>query len=63
MRDAVQDLIQTGEKNIQVIEGEDLLGFKEHNDLSKDGVHPSDQGYALIARKLLPILKKTLRMQ
>lgn len=60
MRDAVKDAEQAGAKNIRLIEGEDLLGFKEHDVLSKDGVHPSDKGYALIAGKLIHIVRKTL---
>ncbi len=60
MREAVQDLIQAGAKNLHLVEGEDLLGFDEHDGLSKDGVHPSDQGYGAIARKLAPMLGRVL---
>jgi lysophospholipase L1-like esterase len=60
MRDAVKEFTKAGGKNVILIEGEDLLGFKEHDGLSKDGVHPGDQGYALIAGKLLPVIKKAV---
>lgn len=60
MRDPVNELIQAGDKRLFLVEGEDLLGFKEHSALSKDGVHPSDQGYGIIAAKLSPVLKKAL---
>ncbi len=60
MRDPASELIQAGDNNLVLIEGADLLGFEEHSTLSKDGVHPADQGYSLIARKLLPVFKKSL---
>lgn len=60
MRDPVNELIQAGDKRLFLVEGEDLLGFQEHHALSKDGVHPSDQGYGIIAAKLSPVLKRAL---
>lgn len=36
------------------------LGFGEQDELSKDGVHPTDYGYSIIAGKLLPITRKAL---
>jgi hypothetical protein len=60
MRDAVHEVISAGASNIYLVEGEDLLGFKEHDGLSKDGVHPSDYGYHLIAQKLLPTFRRAL---
>jgi lysophospholipase L1-like esterase len=60
MRDPVKELIKTGEKQLYLVEGEDLLGFKEHAALSKDGVHPSDQGYGIIAKRLSPVFKQEL---
>lgn len=62
MRTAVNELITAGDRKLLLVEGPDLLGFDEHDGLSKDGVHPSDQGYSIIARKLLPILKKSLAL-
>jgi hypothetical protein len=60
MRDAAHEVIAAGASNIYIVEGEDLLGFKEHDGLSKDGVHPSDYGYHLIAQKLLPTVSRAL---
>lgn len=60
MRDPVNELIQAGDRRLFLVEGEELLGFKEHDALSKDGVHPSDQGYGIIAAKLMPIIKNAL---
>jgi lysophospholipase L1-like esterase len=60
MRDATNEFMKTGEKNVYLLEGTDLLGFEEHDGLSRDGVHPTDYGYSLIAGKLLPVLKKAL---
>ncbi len=60
MRQAVQEFFQAGHKNVYLLEGPDLLGFEEHDGLSADGVHPSDYGFAIIARKLLPTLRTAL---
>lgn len=60
MRDAANEFIKSGEKDVYLIEGTDLLGFGEHDGLSKDGVHPTDYGYSIIAGKLLPITRKAL---
>jgi hypothetical protein len=60
MREAVNEFIQSGEKEVYLLEGTDLLGFNEHDGLSRDGVHPTDYGYSMIARKLLPVTKKAL---
>ena len=60
MREPINELIREGDTRLFLVEGEELLGFKEHDALSKDGVHPSDQGYGIIAIKLAPVLKKAL---
>jgi len=60
MREPVNELIKAGDTRLFLVEGEELLGFKEHDALSKDGVHPSDQGYGIIAAKLAPVLRKAL---
>jgi len=60
MRAAVQELIEAGDSRLFLVEGEHLIGFKEHDLLSKDGVHPSDQGYSVIAARLAPVLKRAL---
>lgn len=60
VRDSVNELIKAGEKQMFLVEGEELIGFKEHAALSKDGVHPADQGYKIIAKKLSPLFKRAL---
>ena len=60
MREAVNDFMKSGGKDVYLLEGTDLLGFTEHDGLSRDGVHPTDYGYSIIARKLLPITRKAL---
>lgn len=60
MREAVEDLLRSGEKNLYLLEGPDLLGFDDHDGLCRDGVHPTDYGYHLIARRLAPTLKRAL---
>jgi hypothetical protein len=60
MRDPARELIRGGDRRIVVVEGEDLLGFQEHHLLSRDGVHPSDEGYRVIAARLAPVLRQAL---
>jgi hypothetical protein len=60
MREAANEFIKSGEKGVYVLEGTELLGFDEHDGLSRDGVHPTDYGYSLIAKKLLPVTRKAL---
>jgi lysophospholipase L1-like esterase len=60
MREATQERLAAGDRQLYLVEGEELLGFDEHAWLSKDGVHPSDSGYAMMADKLLPLLQRVL---
>ncbi len=60
MRQAVKEFIQSGQKGVYLLEGTDLLGFDEADGFSRDGVHPTDFGYSIIAKKLLPVTKKAL---
>lgn len=60
MRGPVKELIQAGEKRLFLVEGEDLLGFQDQAALSRDGVHPSDHGYGIIAKKLSPVFRAAL---
>jgi len=60
MREAVEELLQAGDKKLYLLEGPDLLGLEDHDGLSRDGVHPTDFGYSLIARRLTPTLKQVL---
>jgi hypothetical protein len=62
MRQAVNEFVQSGGKGIVLLEGTNLLGFTEHDGLSRDGVHPTDYGYSIIASKLLPVVKKALEL-
>ena len=63
MREAVEAFVKDGGRNVQLVQGEDLLGFKDHAGLSKDGVHPQDEGYALIASRLSPLIRKALNLK
>lgn len=63
MRQAFHELARAGEKQLYLVEGEDLLGFKDHATLSKDGVHPSENGYGLIAARLAPTLRQALGLR
>ena len=60
MREATQERLAAGDRQLFLVEGEELLGFNEHAWLSKDGVHPSAGGYARMADKLLPLLQRLL---
>ena len=60
MREAANEFIKSGAKDVYLVEGTDLLGFDEHDGLSKDGVHPTDYGYSIIANKLVPLVRKAL---
>ncbi|MFA5859185.1 MAG: SGNH/GDSL hydrolase family protein [Elusimicrobiota bacterium] len=62
MKQAVEAVIKDGMKDVYILNGEDLLGFNEHDGLSRDGVHPSDHGFYLIATRMLPVIKKALGM-
>jgi lysophospholipase L1-like esterase len=62
MRDSAKALIEAGDKQLYLVEGESLIGFNEHDVLSHDGVHPSNQGYGVIAKKLAPVLRKALSL-
>ena len=60
MRGAVNEFIKSGEKGVYLLEGEALLGFDDHDGLARDGVHPTDYGFSLIAGRLLPTLRQAL---
>lgn len=60
MRDPAQELIRAGDTGITILEGEAMLGFKDHHLLSKDGVHPADEGYRVMAARLVPVLRQAL---
>jgi hypothetical protein len=54
-RDAVDSLRQTGDTNLHLIDGLQLLGPK-HSDEFLEGVHPSDLGHWRMAHRLQEIL-------
>ncbi len=60
MNDAAKEVISQDSSNIYLIDGVELFGYDEHDGLSNDGLHPSDYGYSLIARKLLPVFRQAL---
>jgi len=60
MNDAAKEVISQDSSNIFLIDGVKLFGYDEHDGLSNDGLHPSDYGYSLIARKLLPVFRQAL---
>jgi hypothetical protein len=61
MREPTNALIQAGDKKLYLLEGADLLGFADHDGLSRDGVHPCEYGYAIIAERLLPAFKEAVK--
>jgi lysophospholipase L1-like esterase len=59
MRDAGRQCIDSGDKNVIIVEGLELIEPGDH-ELFQDNVHPNDSGYMLIANKLQPIIEKAL---
>jgi lysophospholipase L1-like esterase len=51
-RQAVAERTETGDPNIILIEGTDLLGSEDTDGFSGDGVHPNDLGFNLMAERL-----------
>lgn len=60
MREAADEFIRSGEQQVYLLEGTDLLGSDELDGMSRDGVHPTDYGYSIIAGKLAPVLSKAI---
>ena len=48
--------LAAGDDKVTLVEGLDLLGADDADGLSADGVHPNDDGFALIAERLAPYL-------
>lgn len=56
-----ENAIAAGDKNVYFIDGSTLfLGID--NDFTVDGVHPTDLGFMYMAKGLLPVLMKSLKM-
>ena len=53
--------IESGDREVQLIDGLELLGPADA-DAFQEGVHPSDLGFALVADRLEPTLRKILRV-
>jgi hypothetical protein len=60
MADAVKRLITSGADGIYLIDGVELFGFKDHDGLSRDGLHLSDHGNWLVAQRLINIIRVKL---
>jgi hypothetical protein len=52
VRDAVGARVNSGDQNLALIDGLELLGPDDRDGFSKDGVHPNDLGFTLIAERL-----------
>ena len=55
MRDA-------GDKNIYFLDGATLLG-EDFDECTVDGVHPTDLGFARMAKNILPKIKEILKLK
>src|SRR5207247_3407963 len=62
IRRAVAQRIAAGDKNIQLIEGADLVGPTGRDGLT-DGVHPNDLGFRWMAEGLVARLRTVLTLQ
>jgi hypothetical protein len=60
MRQATNEFIQSGAARVYLVEGEELFTFADHDGLSRDGLHPSELGYEVIAKRLLPTVDRAL---
>ena len=61
LREIFNRLYSSGYKQLQYIEGEQLLG--DDNEACVDGSHPTDLGFLRIAKALAPVLKPFLNNQ
>lgn len=60
MRDAANQMRDSGDKNIYVFEGLDLFSEKDKS-LFHDPLHPNDQGCELMANRLLPAVRRAIQ--
>lgn len=51
--------LQEGDKNVYFIDGKTFFG-KDLYDCTVDSIHPNDHGFYLMAKKLIPVIKKAL---
>jgi len=59
MRQAAQERIDGGDKQVHIVEGLDLLG-PDDADAFYEGVHPNDLGQQRMAERLRPLLEKVV---
>jgi hypothetical protein len=59
IRQVVSQRIGAGDRNLQIVEGTDLLGPARSDGLV-DGTHPNDLGFQWMAEGLVPRLRKML---
>jgi lysophospholipase L1-like esterase len=59
IRQVVSQRIGAGDRNLQIVEGTDLLG-PERGDGLVDGTHPNDLGFQWMAEGLVPRLRRVL---
>jgi len=59
IREVVAKRIATGDRNLQLMEGTDLLGPNDGDGLV-DGTHPNDFGFECMARGFEARLRKVL---
>ncbi len=61
IRRAVADRISSGDNNIAIVEGYDMLGPDDRDGLV-DATHPNDIGFAHMAERLEPYLRAALKL-
>ena len=59
VRRAVENLKKSGDKNVRLVKGEELLGPDDADGLT-DSVHPNSIGFVRVAERLAPVVKKIL---
>ena len=59
-RQIVEQKQAAGDKNIFFVDGTDFFDPADYSENTVDGAHPTDRGFAQIAEKLEPVLRKLL---
>ena len=59
-RDIVKDLTEAGVKNLHFFDGSGLFGHDRPEEMTVDGVHPTDLGFMHMARVLYPVIAKLM---
>jgi len=57
----IEKLKKEGDKKLYFKDGYELLG-RDFYECTVDGVHPNDYGFMKMAKGLLPVLKKILKL-